>query len=351
MKNKKIKSKNKIESTSRRKDLMIALGAIIAALIIGFVLLPAITNKQNEEVAVVVAARDIKEGETFTEDNLKTKSIRGIDKLEGSFDKKDELLGRYAGVDISAGDYVTSSKLVVSVVNSEKAAISKATEKGYQTVALKIPDASKPIAPTLRAGDLVSVMIDGKVYNSLFTTVRAVMDASDGFKQTADLPIGEDGYYDRASLEKAESELLGAVESKVSVVQVTRDVKAGEKLKASDLTTVTVYYNELLDNVITNPDELVGEQLAVDVSKGDMVSTDTILYATVPSVMRYLEVASLSSSSDADTDLEYISFYLNKEQAQLLFEYEHSSKQIQFVFVARGADRYRFVEQQALVID
>lgn len=358
----------------RKKELILGIVAIVCAAAIGFGLLPFYVNRQNDTSQVVVTNQAVTEGTQLSSEHLKLKTVRTIDVLDGSMVSVEDAVGKYVLSDIPAGDYITQAKVTDSIANSEKAAIMRATSKGYRTVSFEMPNLAASVSAILRPGDLVSVMIYtenlttvssklGAIFSTDYTEEdRKVIDVEDSLDDDVEDSLQQ--YYDSVM---SGSVMSGDSEITIRYIVATGDLESGhiltredleyktEKIKRSELS----YYADALARI----DELIGKSVTAPIENGDLLYLNNVVLSEIPKLLEYVEVASLHVSNaaspneaetpDTKSTVPYsVTFYMTEEQLISMNEYiENSNCEIRLIFVARDKDREAFVKAEALVME
>ena len=128
---------------------------IIAGLLAGFVILPALTNSASEAQPVVVMKSAVEAGAQITADMVTTKELPE-NAFGGALTKTDAAIGQYAKTDLYAGDVLTTEKLSSSLQETD--VMAAAAEKGKQVVSVTLPSLAAGVSGRLEPGDIVAVM-------------------------------------------------------------------------------------------------------------------------------------------------------------------------------------------------
>lgn len=129
---------------------------IIIALLIVFFALPALqSSNQGEYVSTVRMKQSIEAGTQITAEMLET--VKVPEKLiNGSISDASLAVGKYATVDLFAGDYLTAQKL--SDLLTEQSSFPAGTAKGKIVVSVTLPTLASGVSGHLLPGDVVTVM-------------------------------------------------------------------------------------------------------------------------------------------------------------------------------------------------
>jgi len=154
----KIKSKKKDNLVPKKKRIdarkILAVGMIIVAVALTFVVIPALYNQKASTEKVYVANGIIEKGTTVSEKNLTTVEM-GVYGMKGYFteESKESLIGQITSVDILAGDVLTKEKL--GGTSSET--VKDVTKEGHTLITLPVPNSAAGVGSHLRAGDYVRI--------------------------------------------------------------------------------------------------------------------------------------------------------------------------------------------------
>lgn len=284
MKNHPLESKK--EMKPRQKQMVLAVVAIASAILIGFMAYPYITANQQDRVQVVAAATEIPAWSEITEDMVVMKTVFKADAPEGAASSMSEVVGKYAGGDIFAGDYLTQSKMT-DTVQVSSTDISGATTKGLKVISLTLPNLASSVSGKIKPGDIVSVM-----------SMETVM-------QTVAVP----------------SEDAAAAANKEAETKTDPEATAVAPTAPGSTEQQVAQMNELLRYV---------EVCALSVSTGKDAETGG------------------SNTVESDAVPATVSLYVTDEQAKALVEIEKQGS-IHLLFVARGADRLQYMSETQLV--
>lgn len=129
---------------------------IVLALILCFVVSPLISRTSENTVKIVRAVTEIKSGDKITQDMVAEVSMVGTNQPDNVLTDRGQVIGKYAAMDMTKGDYVLSSKVsetpyientYFAGLNGENRAIS-VTLKSFAT----------GLSGKLKSGDIVSVI-------------------------------------------------------------------------------------------------------------------------------------------------------------------------------------------------
>lgn len=154
----KIKSKKKDNLVPKKKKFdmrkLLAVGMIVVAVALTFVVIPALYNQKASTEKVYVANGIIEKGTTINEKNL-TEVEMGVYGMKNYYtaEDKEKLVGQITSVDVLSGDILTKEKL--GGTSSET--VKDVTRDGHTLIALAVPSDASGVGSHLRAGDYVRI--------------------------------------------------------------------------------------------------------------------------------------------------------------------------------------------------
>ncbi len=142
-----------------KNKLFLGILCIVAGLLAGFVILPAVTNSAAETRPVLVMKTTVQASTQITADMVTTQEMPKS-AFAGALTKPDAAVGKYASAELYAGDILTVAKLSASLLATD--AMAAATAKGKQVVSVTLPSLAAGVSGRLQPGDIVAVMATPK---------------------------------------------------------------------------------------------------------------------------------------------------------------------------------------------
>ncbi len=140
---------------------------ILLGLLFSFVAIPALQNSNQGAVTNAVRMKvSVQAGAQITADMVEMVSVP--EKLvNGGISDSASVVGKYANVDLYAGDYLTTAKL--SATLAEQNPFSAGEGKGKTVVSITLPSLASGVSGKLKPGDIVTVIVvpKGSVNQSL----------------------------------------------------------------------------------------------------------------------------------------------------------------------------------------
>ena len=127
---------------------------IAAALLITFIALPALDG-EHKTTSVIRMTETAVSGTQITENMVETVSVsEGV--VNGGISTASSTVGKYAAIDLYAGDYLTPAKLASTL--AEKSSFPAGTAKGKTVVSVTLPTLASGVSGHLLPGDIVTVI-------------------------------------------------------------------------------------------------------------------------------------------------------------------------------------------------
>lgn len=146
-------SKEKILLFVKTKTFL-GICCLALAAIVAFGVVPLINVASDSKITVLVAKELIAKGTILSEDMFNQTKIGGFGVMDGAVSNAENIIGKYAAVDIVAGDIISVKKLSIS--NPINNSYLSKLEIGKQAIAITIPSLAVGVADTIEKGDIVS---------------------------------------------------------------------------------------------------------------------------------------------------------------------------------------------------
>lgn len=140
-----------------RNRTVIGVLCILLALIICFGVTPLFSRSASEKTEIVRVTKDIKEGDEITAEMVQTVEVGAYNLPQNLMTDKKEVVGKYATVDLAAGDYILSSKL--SAVPAAENAYLYNLDGKKQAISVTIKSFATGLSGKLESGDIVTVIV------------------------------------------------------------------------------------------------------------------------------------------------------------------------------------------------
>lgn len=140
-----------------RNRTVIGVLCILLALIICFGVTPLFSRSASEKTEIVRVTKDIKEGDEITAEMIQTVEVGVYNLPQNLMTDKKEVVGKYATADLTAGDYILSSKL--SAVPAAENAYLYNLDGKKQAISVTIKSFATGLSGKLESGDIVTVIV------------------------------------------------------------------------------------------------------------------------------------------------------------------------------------------------
>lgn len=139
-----------------KNRFVIAVIAIVFAMAICFVLVPAFFNDRGELTEIVRVKEQIYEGTVIEEQMLETVTVGGYNLPDGVAKSAAEIIGKYALATMEPGDYILSSKVGAEYLGSENYFLALG-EEAY-AMSLTINSFAAGLSGKLQVNDIISIV-------------------------------------------------------------------------------------------------------------------------------------------------------------------------------------------------
>lgn len=140
-----------------RNRTVIGVLCTLLALIICFGVTPLFSRSASEKTEIVRVTKDIKEGNEITAEMVQTVEVGAYNLPQNLMTDKKEVVGKYATADLTAGDYILSSKL--SAVPAAENAYLYNLDGKKQAISVTIKSFATGLSGKLESGDIVTVIV------------------------------------------------------------------------------------------------------------------------------------------------------------------------------------------------
>ncbi len=130
------------------------LTSIILALLIAFVIMPAVQNNITQKVTVVAAAKDIPEGTKIESNMLQKMEFSKSDLPADAIMTEEAAVGKYAGLKLLAGDILTSAKVADTYIEDPYL---YDIPNGKMAISVELSNLAQSVSGKLRSGDVVRI--------------------------------------------------------------------------------------------------------------------------------------------------------------------------------------------------
>jgi len=137
----------------KSRYLIASLCTILAA-ILAFAVLPRLYKYESSTTQIIKTNKDIAKGTLITEDDLTTVTVGVVGLPHGVITDKQQIVGKYAAVDISRHDLLFESKFTEDLQEAGKGLMLADDEK---LISLTLSSAAAAVAGHVKAGSIVDI--------------------------------------------------------------------------------------------------------------------------------------------------------------------------------------------------
>lgn len=129
--------------------------SLVLSAVIAFIALPTIARQTNGKTEIVRITETVYKGEKITKDNTELVEVGGYNLPSNIAHSMKDVDGLYATADLSAGDYILTSKVSSSPVSSD-AALNN-IPSGKVAISLTVKTLASGLSDKLQPGDIVRI--------------------------------------------------------------------------------------------------------------------------------------------------------------------------------------------------
>ncbi len=231
--------------------------SLIIAVMIGFVLMPIFNEKINKKVDIIKLNTDVKKGTLINEKMLKVESVGGYNLDEKIIKNKDNIINKYAVVDMFKNDSLTNKKLSDIPLSDYPYLDEFLGEK--RAVSITVQSLASGFSNKLEKGDIVSIYgfkEEDEIKKSFLY---------DELKFVEVLAITVEGEIDK---EEDESNFLETDEEKRQMKTITlkcNEIQAKKLVEmeySSSIHVVFVYRGKKADEFLAKQEDIIDEIVA-----------------------------------------------------------------------------------------
>ena len=230
--------------------------SLVLAAVIAFIALPTIARQTNGKTEIVRITETVYKGEKITKENTEVVEVGGYNLPSNVAHSMKDVNGLYATADLSAGDYILTSK-VSSVPVSSDAALNN-IPSGKVAISLTVKTLASGLSDKLQPGDIVRIyhFLDTakEVPELRFVKVLSVTDSDGNNVDNTREPTEDEEPQQAATVtvlaspEQARiiTELENDGVTHVALISRNNDQLAEELLAEQDKTLQEIYFPETI---------------------------------------------------------------------------------------------------------
>lgn len=232
--------------------------SIVLAAAIAFIALPTIAKQTNGKTEIVHIVQPVPKGAQITSKDVQVVEVGSYNLPSNIARTAEDVVGKYAAVDLIAGDYILASKISITPISSD--IVLSQIPSGKVAISLTVKTLASGLSDKLQPGDIIRIyhyMDEAKDIPELqFIKVLSVTD-SKGINVDNTKEPGED----EEKLQSATITVLASPEqakiitglendgvAHVALISRNNDKLAEELLDEQDKTLLELYYPEELES-------------------------------------------------------------------------------------------------------
>lgn len=129
--------------------------SLVLAAVIAFVAIPTISRQTNGKTEIVRIIQPVQRGALITHQDIELIEVGGYNLPANIARTEDDVIGKYAVADLSAGDYILSSKISFTPITSDIQLSS--IPSGKVAISLTVKTLASGLSDKLQAGDIIRI--------------------------------------------------------------------------------------------------------------------------------------------------------------------------------------------------
>lgn len=146
---------------------IIGIICVIAALVICFGVTPLVNKSSSDTTEIVRIKQMVPQGGMITENVIEVVDVGSYNLPDSVYTSKKDVVGKYAKVDMFAGEYIIPQKLTTDVHSAND--ILGDLEGEQKIISITIGSFAQGVSGKLETGDIISVIVYDAKENATFT--------------------------------------------------------------------------------------------------------------------------------------------------------------------------------------
>ncbi len=231
--------------------------SIVLAAIIAFVALPTISRQTNGKTEIIRVAHPVLKGAAITDKDVEAVEVGSYNLPTNVARTAADVVGKYATADLSAGDYILSSKISLTPISSDIALNS--IPSGKVAISLTVKTLASGLSDKLQPGDVIRIYhfldVAQEVPELRFVKVLSVTDSKGVNVDNTKGPTEEEEKQQSATItvlaSPEQAKIITALENDgvahVALISRNNETLAEELLAEQDKTLLELYPPEELE--------------------------------------------------------------------------------------------------------
>ena len=225
--------------------------SIVLAAIIAFVALPTISKQTNGKTEIVRVSQPVLKGAAITDQDVETVEVGSYNLPQNIARSVTDVVGKYATVDLTTGDYILSSKISLAPISSDIALNS--IPSGKVAISLTVKTLASGLSDKLQPGDIIRIYhfldLAQEVPELRFVKVLSVTDSKGVNVDNTKEPTEEEEKQQSATItvlaSPEQAKIITALENDgvahVALISRNNEKLAGELLAEQDKELLALY--------------------------------------------------------------------------------------------------------------
>jgi len=129
--------------------------SLVLAAVIAFVAIPTISRQTNGKTEIVRIVQPVQRGALITRQDIELIEVGGYNLPANIATTEDDVVGKYAVADLSAGDYILSSKVSFTPITSDIQL--SGIPSGKVAISLTVKTLASGLSDKLQPGDIIRI--------------------------------------------------------------------------------------------------------------------------------------------------------------------------------------------------
>ena len=223
---------------------IIGIICVIAALVICFGVTPLVNKNASETTEIIRVKQTIPQGGMITENVIEVVAVGSYNLPDAVFTSKEDVIGKYAKVDLFAGEYILPNKLTTDIHSATD--ILGDLDGEQKIISITIGSFAQGVSGKLETGDIISVIVYNAKENETFTPdelryVRVVTSTTSKGIDKAEVTDNSQPVTVTLLVNKEQAELLAKYE-KTSSMHFTLEYRGDETVAKKYLDEQEAYF-------------------------------------------------------------------------------------------------------------
>ena len=175
---------------------IIGIICIVLALVVTFAVAPLVNKIADYRTDIVRLTGDVVQGHMISDTDIEVVTVGSYNLPTDVITKKEDVLGKFAAVDLKKGDYLLPSK--VTSVSDSADDVFRTLDGTKQAISVTIQSFAGGLSGKLENGDIVQLAVydndTGKaILPGAFTYMKVITTTTDGGFDKDEVPVNDDG--------------------------------------------------------------------------------------------------------------------------------------------------------------